>query len=100
MSALFVAVAIFLIQFQVLGAIELTTPEISQENALEIALNTLGINAKDVYGEPQIKLYIYYHQSKPYLSYIVKLNYVDQKKVTVHNPIIIINANNGDVLQS
>eukprot|EP01084_Bolivina_argentea_P005081 9610_1 len=75
-----------------------TVPEFNEDKAYQIALKKININSDHVYSQSASKLYIYYHNSFPYLSWIVKFSYFKNKEV--HHPMVIINALNGDTLQT
>ena len=76
-----------------------TQPKISKDEALQYVLDSLSITKDNLYGNIDINLYIYHFQHEPYLAYIIKLSYTKPNDISSHyQPMIILNANNGDIL--
>lgn len=73
-------------------------PQLSKDEALKYALDSISITEDKLYGNVDINLYIYFVHQDPYLSYIVKLSYHDD--ISIYQPMIIVNANNGDILNT
>ena len=77
-------------------------PQLSKNEALEITLNTMNITKKNLYGNIDIKLYIYHYKQKPFLSYIIKFSYIinsNDSSSSIYQPMIILNANTGDIFE-
>eukprot|EP01084_Bolivina_argentea_P038208 70648_1 len=75
-------------------------PKLNENEVLNIALHELNIELNDLYGDIISKLYIYFDNNKPYLSYILKFAYVAPNQSTgMHQSTIIMNANSGYIFK-